>query len=51
MHTETVIDGKHAPLEGNAFTQPGDGKHHTVRIEVRNAAGKLVLLGNPIYLN
>jgi hypothetical protein len=51
MHTEIVIDGKHQPLEGNTFTQPGDGKHHTVRIEVRNTAGKLMLLGNPIYLN
>ena len=51
MHTERILDGKHEPLTGDTFTQTGDGKHHTVRIEVRNAEGKLMLLGNPIYLN
>lgn len=33
-----------------AFAWTADGKRHTVRAEVRDAQGKLVLLGNPIYI-
>jgi hypothetical protein len=33
-----------------AFAWTADGKRHTIRVEVRDAAGKLLLLGNPIYL-
>lgn len=32
------------------FEWTGDGKRHTVRVEVRDAQGKLILLGNPIYI-
>ena len=56
-----IVDGQ--PLEtakmpeisGSAeffeFSWRGDGKRHWVRVEVRNAAGHLVLVGNPIYLS
>jgi len=33
------------------FSWPSDGKRHWLRVDVRDAAGKLILLGNPIYLN
>lgn len=32
------------------FAWTGDGKPHWIRIDVRGADGKLILLGNPIYL-
>jgi len=28
-----------------------DGKAHWIRVDVREAGGKLVLLGNPIYIS
>ena len=34
-----------------AFTWASDGGRHTLRANVRNADGKLVLIGNPIYVN
>jgi hypothetical protein len=34
-----------------SFEETSDGKHHWIRIDVRDADGKLALLGNPIYLN
>jgi hypothetical protein len=33
-----------------AFDWVADGKRHTVRVEVRDREGKLMLLGNPIYI-
>lgn len=33
-----------------SFEEIGDGKRHWVRIDVRDPDGKLVLIGNPIYL-
>jgi hypothetical protein len=30
---------------------PSDGARHWVRVEVRSAEGRLLLIGNPIYLN
>jgi predicted metal-dependent phosphoesterase TrpH len=34
-----------------SFEEGSDGQHHWIRIDVRDAEGKLALLGNPIYLN
>ena len=58
---EVVIDGKVADviaqpkIAGAAqtftFTWTGDGGYHTLRANVRNGDGKLVLIGNPIYVN
>ena len=33
------------------FAWSSDGKPHWLRAEVRDAAGKPLLVGNPIYLN
>jgi hypothetical protein len=38
-------DNEHRP-----FSWTSDGKPHWIRIDVRGADGKLILLGNPIYL-
>ncbi|MDB5754107.1 MAG: hypothetical protein JWR56_535, partial [Massilia sp.] len=38
-------DDEHRP-----FSWTSDGKPHWIRIDVRGAEGKLILLGNPIYL-
>ena len=34
-----------------SFEEISDGKPHWIRIDVRDADGKLALLGNPIYVN
>ena len=34
-----------------SFEEISDGKPHWIRIDVRDADGRLALLGNPIYLN
>lgn len=34
-----------------SFTWTSDGKAHWLRVEVRDASGKALLVGNPIYLN
>lgn len=34
-----------------SFTWNSDGKRHWIRVEVHDAGGHLMLLGNPIYLN
>jgi hypothetical protein len=39
------------PDQTIAFTLPADGKEHWLRPDVITQEGKLVLLGNPIYLN
>jgi hypothetical protein len=53
---DTVIDAPaNAAIAGDehrlSFTQTGDGARHWVRINVRDRDGRLVLIGNPIYLN
>jgi hypothetical protein len=39
------------PDQTVAFTLPADGKKHWLRPDVVTPEGKLILLGNPIYLN
>jgi hypothetical protein len=58
---EVVIDGKIAHVieqpkisgaaQTLAFTWTGDGQRHWLRANVRGTDGKLVLIGNPIYVN
>lgn len=55
---EVIRDGKitrrtavPAPKHSWSFEETSDGKRHWIRIDVRDADGKLALLGNPIYLN
>lgn len=46
--------GGDRPLEGlqdhRDYVAAADGRDHWIRFDVRDAAGKLVLLGNPVYL-
>ncbi|MES2349383.1 MAG: CehA/McbA family metallohydrolase [Pseudomonadota bacterium] len=56
-----VLDGEAAALLADrkvdsadatrSFDWASDGKHHWLRAEVRDAGGRLLLLGNPVYLN
>lgn len=57
---EVLVDGERTSLlEGNAvgadvvreFSWIGDGKRHWLRVDVRDTAGKLILLTNPIYVD
>ncbi|WP_129642050.1 CehA/McbA family metallohydrolase [Peristeroidobacter agariperforans] len=55
---EVIRDGKTtrrtaipAARHSWSFEETSDGKPHWIRIDVRDAAGKLALLGNPIYVN
>jgi hypothetical protein len=58
---EVLVDGTPAALLEQArvesadshrgFEWPSDGKPHGLRVDVRDGQGKLILLGNPIYLN
>jgi hypothetical protein len=60
-HIELILDGK--PLQPSAdlaihgadqtisFDWPSDGKRHWLRANVRGAAGELLMVGNPIYIN
>lgn len=55
---EIIRDGKTTRRTGIpaathswSFEETSDGKHHWIRIDVRDAAGNLALLGNPIYVN
>jgi hypothetical protein len=55
---EAVVDGRPAAATivegadgGRRFSLPADGRRGWVRVNVRDAAGKLLLIGNPIYLN
>jgi len=58
-HAEEVRDGVVKPLgdavndthEVREFDEVSDGKRHWVRINLRAADGKLLVLGNPVYLN
>jgi len=57
---EVILDGQHVALlkdkhissASASFEFPwrADGKHHWIRIDVRDDASHLVLIGNPIYL-
>lgn len=58
---ELLVDGevKSLPRDSSApdggsdytFDYMSDGQRHWIRVNVRSADGKLLLLGNPIYLN
>jgi hypothetical protein len=37
--------------ETKGFSWTSDGQRHWLRADVRDAKGKLLLLGNPVYLN
>jgi hypothetical protein len=60
-HPEVIRDGDATTLldaspiaqkdETRSFDYESDGKRHWFRINVRSADGKLLVLGNPIYLN
>jgi hypothetical protein len=60
-HPEVIRDGEATPLldaspsqqkdETRSFDYQSDGKRHWLRINVRSSDGKLLILGNPIYLN
>lgn len=41
----------HENDETRSFDYQSDGRRHWLRINVRSADGKLLILGNPIYLN
>jgi hypothetical protein len=57
---EVLVDGEAVPLlkdarldsaaESFEFDWQADGKPHWLRLDVRDAAGHLALLGNPIYV-
>jgi hypothetical protein len=57
---EMLVDGKpwqpradltvHGSL-AQSFDWTGDGRRHWVRANVRGAAGELLLIGNPIYID
>lgn len=58
MHGEVITDGNREEggmlppgKQVRTFSFMSDGKPHTVRVEIRDADGKLKLLGNPVYLN
>ncbi|WP_255460845.1 CehA/McbA family metallohydrolase [Edaphobacter albus] len=39
------------PIEVREFDQVSDDQRHWVRVNVRGANGRLLILGNPVYLN
>ena len=49
----TLLDTSpvHQNDETRSFDYQSDGRRHWLRINVRSADGKLLILGNPIYLN
>lgn len=55
---EVIRDGvviRRTPIDAashaSTFKQTSDGMRHWIRVDVRDAEGKLALVGNPIYLN
>ncbi|GGA11591.1 CehA/McbA family metallohydrolase [Dyella caseinilytica] len=57
---EMIVDGKPWQPDANlavhgsltqSFSWPSDGKRHWIRANVRGAAGELLLVGNPVYIN
>lgn len=60
QHLHVFDDGKPVDLAGHdvipangevAFDWTSDGKPHWLRADVRSPEGKLLILGNPVYLN
>jgi hypothetical protein len=47
ISASTIIDSDHE----TSFEQRSDGREHWIRVNVRDADGKLALIGNPIYIN
>ncbi len=57
-HIEVIRDGaviRRSPIDSAeqslSFEENGDGRRHWIRIDVRDDSGKLVLVGNPIYVS
>ncbi|MDE1177812.1 MAG: CehA/McbA family metallohydrolase [Edaphobacter sp.] len=60
-HAELVRDGAVTPFANGQTAraqhvvleqdEPSDGRRHWLRMSVRDAEGKLLLLGNPVYVN
>jgi hypothetical protein len=60
-HAEVIRDGEVTNLldgavvkgsrETRQFDYKADGKRHWIRVNIRNADGTLLILGNPVYLN
>jgi len=58
---EPLIDGGSLAGGGDSVTQDGpqtfafnwsgDGRRHWIRVNVRDAGGQLLLVGNPVYIN
>jgi len=59
QHVVVTVDGKplasaEKPIPANgevSFDWTGDGKRHWLRVDVRSPQGKLLILGNPVYVN
>ena len=57
--TAVTLDGKTLPAYARtlpadgeaAFDWRSDGKPHWLRVDIRSADGKLLILGNPVYVN
>jgi hypothetical protein len=57
---QVILDGRRVPLLSDShigsaaksfgFSWRADGKHHWIRLDVRDADSHLALIGNPIYL-
>jgi hypothetical protein len=57
---QVILDGRRVPLLSDSyigsatksfgFSWRADGKHHWIRLDVRDAESHLALIGNPIYL-
>jgi hypothetical protein len=53
-HLEVIEDGRTVavlPSEAKTYRYTSDGARHWFRLNARAAAGTLLLLGNPIYIN
>lgn len=60
-HAELVRDGVAIPFAGGTVAgsahqtleqdEPSDGGRHWMRVNVRDAEGRLLVLGNPVYVN
>lgn len=60
-HIEVMVDGKliqlhadlniHSAKQTTSFDWSSDGKRHWIRANVRGAAGELLMVGNPVYIN
>jgi hypothetical protein len=48
---ECMTEAVRGPDYSASYIERGDGARHWIRVNVRDAQGKLLLVGNPIYLN